>query len=315
MRTFKKTMIAGVVFTLLGGALWGVSGTSVQYLTTQAGAPPSLVTFLRVLVGGGLFFLVMAVAKRPSVTKMLSSLRTIGALLLFGAALYANQLTYAQTVQITNAGTATVLQMLGSVFIMMFVCARTKKLPRTRELIGLVLAVAATLLIATKGDVSTLSIPLDGLVWGIFCGLSTAAYILVPKQFRLFERFGSAPVVSAGMFLGSVFALPVYLVQGGSMEQMHSVLSAFGGFDWFVFLGGLVVVGTIGGYGFYLHGVSIVGPVRGSLLGAIEPVSAMVMAALWLGTAFTVWDVAGMVLMCMMVAFLTTGEQGSEQGT
>lgn len=299
-------MIAGVIFTLLGGALWGVSGTSVQYLTTQAAAPPSLVTFLRVLIGGGLFFLIMLALARPTFKEMFSSWRTFGSLLLFGGALYANQLTYAQTVQITNAGTATVLQMLGSVFIMIYVCASAKTPPRPRELAGLVLAVLATFFIAAQGDVRTLSIPLDGLIWGILCGVSTAIYIVVPKRFGLFDRFGSAPVVSTGMFLGSIFALPVYLLQGGSPAQMIAILGGFDGFTWLVFLGGLVVVGTIGGYGFYLHGVSIVGSVKGSLLGAVEPVSAMVMAALWLGTAFTGWDVAGMVLMCLMVFLLAS---------
>lgn len=102
----KRRFWIGVAITLLGGALWGVSGTSVQYLTTTGDASPALITFLRTLLGGGLSFAFLLVTKRRVVKAMFSRPRNIGALLAFGFALYANQLCYAQTVQITNAGTA-----------------------------------------------------------------------------------------------------------------------------------------------------------------------------------------------------------------
>lgn len=302
-------MWTGIAFTLLGGALWGISGTSVQFLTTAGGAPPALVTLMRVLLGGGLFFTFLLARQQEAVRGMFADRRSAAGIVLFALSLYGNQLCYAQTVQITNAGTATVLQMLGSVFVMLFVCATARKLPHVKELVGLIIAIFATVLIATQGDVRTLDIDPDGLAWGIATGLTTAFYILVPKRFGLFERFGSVPVVGTGMFLGTLFAVPVYAVQGGSLAQVEMVLGAFGPFEWLVFMGGLVVVGTIGGYGFYLHGVSIVGSVKGSLLGAIEPVSATTVAALWLGTAFTGYDIAGMLLMCVMVVFVTTDEK------
>ena len=296
----KRRFWIGVGITLIGGALWGVSGTSVQYLTTTGGASPALVTFLRTLLGGGIFFAFLLLTRRRVVKTMFSRRRTVGALFAFGFALYANQLCYAQTVQITNAGTATVLQMLASAFVMLYVCVTLRRAPRIREAIGL--------LLATQGDIRTLDVPADGLVWGLLTALSTAVYIIVPKRCGLFERYGSMPVVGTGMLLGALFALPVYLLQGNTLADVATVLAAFGGFEWLVFLGGLVVVGTICGYGLYLHGVAIVGSVKGSLLGAIEPVSATVLAALWLGTAFTGYDLASLVLMCVMVAFVTSDE-------
>lgn len=305
----RSQMIKGIVLTLAGGALWGISGTSVQFLTTMAGAPPALVTLMRVLLGGGLFFAFLLVMRRDTVRSMFADARAVVGMLLFALALYGNQLCYAQTVQLTNAGTATVLQMLGAVFVMLFVCITAHKLPHAKELVGLIVALVASVLIATQGDVRTLSIHPIGLLWGIATGLTTAFYILVPRRLGLFERFGSLSVVGTGMFLGTVFAVPVYFAQGGSIVAAGAVLGAFGPFEWVIFLGGLVVVGTIGGYGLYLHGVFIVGSVKGSLLGAIEPVSATVLAALWLGTAFTGYDIAGMVLMCVMVAFVTTDEE------
>ncbi|MCI9129653.1 MAG: EamA family transporter [Eggerthellaceae bacterium] len=301
----RHPMALGIACTLIGGALWGVSGTSVQYLTTTGGAAPALVTFMRVLLGGAIFFSVLCAAKKVPVKAMFANVSSLGALLLFAFSLYANQLCYAQTVQITNAGTATVLQMLGSVFVLAYVCIANKRLPRPWELIGLALALVATVLIATQGDLTSLNMPLDGLLWGIATGLSTALYIVVPQRMHLFERFGSAPVVAAGMLLSSIFALPIYAVQAGGFADAVATLGGFTLFQWGVFMVGLVLVGTIGGYGLYLHGVSIVGSVRGTLLGAIEPVSATIMSAAFLGTAFTGWDLSGTALMCLMLVFLS----------
>ena len=73
-----------------------------------------------------------------------------------------------------------------------------------------------------------------------------------------------------------------------------------------------IVVGTFAAFALYLHGVSVVGSVEGSLLGAIEPVSATVFATLWLGTAFTGADLAGCALMIAMI-FLVTGKKPRPQ--
>lgn len=304
----RKTFWIGVGFTLLGGILWGASGSCVQYLTSVAGATAPLVTLMRTVVGAFLFAILLFGRDPGLVHRIFAQWRIVAALLLLGLALYGNQLCYARTVELTNAGTATVLQMLGSVFVMAYVCFTARKLPRKREFAGLLIAVLATLLIACQGDVRTLNVPPDGLVWGVLCGLSMALYILVPKRLGLFDRFGAVAVTGLGMMFGVLFAVPGYALQSASGPSIASVLGEFDGMAWLVFFGGVVVAGTLGGYGFYLKGVSMVGSVKGSLLGAIEPVSAMVIASLWLGTPFTVYDVAGMVLMCVMVACVTGDE-------
>ncbi len=308
MEQNRKRFWLGVAWTLLGGMLWGFSGTSVQYLTTTGGVSPTLLTFTRIFLGGVIFLAFLLLTQRSVLARMFGSARSVALMLLFALSLYGNQICYAQTVQITNAGTATVLQMLGSVFVMVFVCVQGRHLPRAREFAGLVIAIAATVMIATQGDVRSINIPLDGLVWGILTGLTTAAYILIPKHYGLLDQFGSIAVVGMGMLLGTVFGVPVYLLEGNTLTDAWSAFAAFGGYEWMIFLLGLVAAGTMGGYGFYLHGVSIVGSVKGSLLGAIEPVSATALAAAWLGTVFTGWDIAGMILMCVMVVFITSDE-------
>ena len=50
---------------------------------------------------------------------------------------------------------------------------------------------------------------------------------------------------------------------------------------------------------------------KGSLLGVAEPAGAMVIAALWLGTAFSGADWAGLILMAAMIALVSlSGAKG-----
>ena len=173
---------------------------------------------------------------------------------------------------------------------------------------GLVAAMAATWLIATQGDPGVLvHAACRGLVWGIANGLSVAFYIMYPK--RLFARWGSFAVTGRGH---ASSAASCRLARCASRRAAHRAsprrcrtLDAAGRAG---ARGVIAVVGTFAAFALYLHGVSIVGSVQGSLLGAIEPVSATAFSALWLGTAFSGADWVGFVLMMAMI-FLVTAEK------
>ena len=109
------------------------------------------------------------------------------------------------------------------------------------------------------------------------------------------------------MVFAPLFAVPTYLFQGGDGVAIIQALTTLSTFDWTIFVFGLVLLGTIVGFVAYLYGTSLVGPVRGALLGAIEPVSATIMSAFFLGTLFTEFDIAGMLIMCVM-GFLISGK-------
>lgn len=111
------------------------------------------------------------------------------------------------------------------------------------------------------------------------------------------------------MLAGGVVASVVFVTSGfAGVPLVLPALDAPG----MVVLAAFIFVGTFAAFALYLHGVSIVGSVEGGLLGAIEPVSATVVSALWLGTAFSGFDVAGMVLMIAMI-FLVTGVDSTKE--
>ena len=301
---FRRRHLKGVLCALVGAGLWGFSGACAQYLLANCGITPSLLTAVRMLGAGAVFLTVLAVRNRAQLAAMLSDKRTLGQLAVFGGVgLYLCQITYTIVIGYTNAGTATVLQTTGIAFVMLATCLLVRRLPRVREAVGLAAAVVATWLIATQGDPSALYLPIVGLAWGIANGLSVAFYIMYPK--KLFARWGSFAVTGVGMLFGGVVAAAVCL--GGAALGEPLALPTFDAMGAAVLVA-FVLVGTFAAFALYLHGVSVVGSVEGSLLGAVEPVSATVFATLWLGTAFTGADLVGCALMIAMIFLVTGGD-------
>ena len=288
----------GITSTLLGACLWGFSGTCLQFLFAETELDPILVTCIRELGAGLVFLAVLVTRNRGTLTSLAHDKDSLRRLAVFGTfGLFLNSCLYATTISFTNAGTATVLQSLSIVIALAATCVLTHRPPRPTEVSALVLALAATYLIATHADPTTLKIPLPGLVFGLATAASAAFYTMYPKQ--LFERWGSFLVTGLGMLQGGVTGLLVCAATG----RLAAVTTVTDPGSWLV-LAIAILFGTFGAYGLFLHGVSLVGPVAGNMLGAAEPVSATVIGALWLATPFTPSDWAGLVLMVATIVLV-----------
>ncbi len=312
----SATLRRGVFFATAGALLWGFSGCCAQYLFANYDIAASFVTMVRSLVAGLMFLAVLIVGDRATLQAVFRDRSSLGRLVVFGIGLFGSQFAFVMSVGFTNAGTATVLQMSGTAFIMVFTCMMGRCLPHVREVAGLACAVAATWLIATQGDADVLALPPEGVVWGVINGLAVALYIMYPK--KLFASYGSFASTGLAMFVCSAVAALAwaapYLASSFGFDGMGvssagaaqlPVFPALDAVGWLALTGGVGCVGTFVAFGMYLHGVSIVGSVTGGLLGAFEPLGAMVVSALWLGTAFTGADWAGFALMLIMLVLVT----------
>lgn len=272
-------------------------------------------------VGAGLIFLVVLLARnRAAILEMLDDKRALAKLVLFGVGgLYLSQGTYIITIGYTNAGTATVLQSTSIVFIMLVTCVIVRRFPRPRELAGLVLAFVATVLIATQGDLGGLKIPAMGLVWGVISAFTAVGYSMIPRT--LYPRWGSFAVVGLGMLAGGIAGTAVWglafvfpgidgVVSAGNALGTALVpnLDARG----VAVLATVVVLGTFAAFFLFLNGISLVGAVQGSQLGAIEPVSATVCSAVLMGTVFSAADWIGLALMVGTIVIVASGGDSPE---
>lgn len=295
MASSSKTT-RGVVLTLIGGTCWGFSGTCAKFLMDGYGVDPVWLVCVRQFFASWLF-LALACASRTDrerlgglVRELGRGWKTLALVAVTAACMMVNSVCYIVTVKVTNSATATVLQTLALVVLMVYSCVAARRGPRGRELAGLALALGGTFLIATGGDPTHLAMPAEGLAWGLATCATYALYSAVPEG--LLKRWGS-PAVNGVTMLASGTVL---LVATRPWESVPALDAA--GVAGVV---AIVVVGTFLAYALYMQGVKDLGPLRASMLGTSEPIAATVFSMLWLGTAFAPTDLAGFAMIIAMV--------------
>lgn len=92
------------------------------------------------------------------------------------------QYTYFTAISASNAGTATVLQYIGPVLILIYLSIRTKRLPRKSELLAISLAVLGTFLLATHGKPGSMVLSGKALGWGLLSAGALAVYTVQPGR-------------------------------------------------------------------------------------------------------------------------------------
>lgn len=284
----------GTMMTLAAGLAWGISGISGQYLMSH-GVHVNLLTSLRLLITG-IFLLSLARSKQKehlvAAWKQPKFLKQVLLFSIFGLVL--NQYAFLRAIHLTNAGTATVLQYMAPILILIIVCILNRQRPTSFEIIAIAMAILGTYMIATHGKLGSLAITPKGLMWGLGSAITYSIYILLPV--KLIHEWGSTIVIGSGMFIGGIlFSLVTKAWQYPLQINVISILAYIG----------IIGIGTIFAYTFFLKGVSIVGAVKGSLLASVEPVSSVFLTVLVLGEIFYPIDLLGMLFIFLAVTLIS----------
>ncbi|MCJ7856582.1 DMT family transporter [Lachnospiraceae bacterium NSJ-143] len=299
----KSVKLKGTVFALIGGACWGFSGTCGQFLFSIKSINTEWLTAVRMLSAGIIMVIMALFTQRDNIKGILSSKIDRLALLVFGImGLMLCQYTYFAAIANSNAATATVLQYLGPALIMVYVCLRSLRLPNIKEITAIILAVTGTFLLATHGNISSLTISPAGLSFGLLSAVTLAVYTLMPG--KLIARWGSLTVTGLGMLVAGVaFTL---FSRAWTIHQNIDIQSAF-----IVIL--IIMIGTVLPFTLYLKGVSYIGASKASVFACIEPVSATFFSAVWLKSKFTPMDLLGFSFIIATVLMLSLKDFSSEK--
>ena len=189
------------------------------------------------------------------------------------------QYTYFAAIQYSNAGTATVLQSLAPLLILGVVCFKEKRWPRKMETGAIFCALLGVFLLSTHGDIHSMSITTLALVFGLGAAAGGAAYNLLSGD--LLRHYGVYAVVGYAMLLAGVAMLPFVRPWSYAVPFDQGTVLATAG----------VVV--------------IVGPFMGSLLGMMEPITAVIVSLLFLHAKFQGIDLIGFALILGTVVALS----------
>lgn len=294
MKTQNRQTL-GTMMALVGGTCWGFSGCCGQFLFEQKEVQaPWLVTVRLFFAGLILIMIGFRLNGRQNLNIFKRKQDALHLLLFAVFGITFCQFTYFMAIQASNAGTATVLQYLSPVLILMVVCIRGKRLPKGLELGAIGLSLLGTFVIGTHGDIHSFHITGEALFWGLLAAVSAMIYTMIPGGLIL--RYDIYQVLGFGMLIGGV-AMGIF-VRPWTYHPVWDPGTAGA-------LGGVIVVGTALAFGLYLQGVSMIGPLKGSIMGSVEPISAVIISVFWLKTSFTPADFAGFALILGAVFVLT----------
>lgn len=293
MSTQKK----GILFSIFGGVFWGISGVCGQYLFDVKGLNAKWMVTVRLIIAGMLMLLLVyrQPQNRVRFKELFGNWKYIRGLLLFGlCGMTLCQLTYFSMIECSNAGTATVLQYTSPILIMLYVCVRNRKKPTSADLSALVLAVAGTFLLATHGNMGSLAISKEALLWGAGASVSVVLYNLLPA--KLMEEFGIEIIIGWGMLIGGICMIP--FTKPWVVPGTWDIGTCLG-------LMVVILVGTVMAFGVYFRGAQSIGAAKASLFASSEPLTATVASAVFMHVRFWPMDIVGLLCIVAAVSILS----------
>ena len=297
----RKTFMLGAFLALLPGVLWGLSGELGLYLFQQRGISAEWLETTRLLISGSLMLIISFAGSREktlAIFKDKTDTRRLVIFAIFG--LMAVQLTYFVAIAKSNAPTATILQYVFPVMIVLYTALRSHKLPNAKEVVAVVLAMVGIFLLVTHGNPGTLNITVEALIWGLTSAVAMAFYTMYPGNLQ--KRWGSPVVVGWGMLFGGIalnFYHPFWAFTG-DIDLMGLLMIAF-----------IILFATFGAFYIYLVSVTMIGATYASLFACIEPLASAFFSVVGLNLVFNSmdWIGAALIMITMFLLSWKTGEK------
>lgn len=294
MKIYNNQLTKGFILAILAALLWGLSGTFAQFLFQQRGVNVEWMITVRMLCSGIILLLFPLVKGNKDLFGIWKNRKDALKLISFSLiGMLTVQYTYFATIKHSNAATATVLQYLGPVIIAIYLSVKNRKLPNAWQTISILLAVVGTFLLVTHGDIYSLNISKTALFMGIASAFSLAIYTLQPME--LLRKYNSSVVIGWGMFLGGL---------AFSFVKSPFAVEGIWDFSTYISAGFIIILGTLVAFYAYLTAAQIIGGQQASLLASAEPLSATIVAVLWLNVPFLLLDWIGSAFIVSTIVLL-----------
>ncbi len=200
-------------------------------------------------------------------------------------------------VEYSNATTATILQFISPIFILFYNRIIYQKKASITAVFYVLIAMLGVFLMATKGDLSQLSMTPLALVTGLLSAVGVMFNVILPQRFA--RRYGFVPTVGWGMILAGLFSNFLYPIYRISFQvDLVSVLICLT----------IAVFGTAFAFFLSMKAVSLVSPLVVSVVSASEPLSSALLSVLFLGLVLDGFLVLAMILIIVPMVFLSIEE-------
>jgi len=301
-RQAKRT---GLLLVITGAIFWGGSGTVVKKLFQEYAIDVNWLVTTRLLIAGFLLLTVHFFGKDSSqILGVWKNRRSVFQLIVFGLlGMLAVQYTYMASINHGNAAVATLLQYLSPVFIIIYLILRRQSVLTRQDLLNVFLTLVGCFFLLTNGSISQLSVPAPAIVWGILSGITLAFYTLYAVS--LLKHYNSLVIVGWAMIIGGFafsFIHPPWQIDFSSM-----------GIATYLYLLFVIVFGTMVAFWFYIKSLESLSPKETSLIGSLEPLSAVLTTVFWLKEPFGFFQWMGTACIIGMILVLALNKESSSK--
>ncbi|MCL0318663.1 DMT family transporter [Apilactobacillus xinyiensis] len=290
----ETNIIKGIMWAMLASALWGTSGTILQFVSQNASIPAGWFLSTRTIISGVFLLLIGSFMYGKHIFDVWKDKSVIFWLLAYGVfGLGANLMTFYLSVQTGNADASTILQYLSPVFILIGAILFQHRRPMKSDMVVFIISLLGVFLSITQGDIHKLSIPMNSLIWGVLSGVTAAFYVVLPRP--VLKKYPPVVVLGWGTFIaGIVFNLHQPIWVKTPALNLPTVLG----------IGAIILLGTILPFLIILHALKFAPSEAVSLVDAVQPVVTFILSFIFFNTGLNFIKVLGACLVILAIFIL-----------
>jgi len=287
----RQQRMLGYLYVALAAVLFAISGTSSKFLFNGGITPYQLIQLRTTLAFTCL--LIWLCLRHSALLKIsITDLPYFMALGIFGIG--AAQFLYLFAISKINVAAAILLHYTGPVFVALYVVfVQRQKIGMTS-----VLAILGTLvgcfLVVGAYNLQLVALNRLGIISGMLAAVAFAIYSVLSEYGM--RKYTPWTVLLYGM----LFAALIWNVLHPPLEAMLHRYSAVQ-WGWIFFIG---ICGTVLPFGLYFEGIRRIRPTHASITATLEPISAGVVASIFLGEVMLPLQIIGGLIVIASIILL-----------
>ncbi|MGD9819547.1 MAG: DMT family transporter [Desulfomonilaceae bacterium] len=286
--------IKGYLAVIAASIMWASSGAISKSLFNEGMTPYDLVQ-IRVTFASLVFGAYLLVFHRPLLKISKSDLKWM---FIHGALVMALvQISYFYTISKLQLMTALLLQYLSPIIVAIFAVSFWGERMTLLKFLAIVLAFSGCFLALGGYNLNNLRLNVEGITGGLIAALSYSVYCLLGE--KLMYRYSPWTVVFYALFFASFtwhVVHPPFKYLHASYMTHHIFALSF-----------IILVGTIGAFSLFFWGINYIRSTRAMITATLEPVSAGVIAWIFLGEKLEPIQILGAVLSVCAIVLLQIG--------
>jgi drug/metabolite transporter, DME family len=285
----------GYFYVALSSLLFAVSGTASKFLFNDGVTPYQLVQIRTVLASAVL----LAWLALVSPASLRISVRSLARFILLGFVLAATMFTYFYAISKIQVAAAILLQYQSPVLVAAYALVFSRERHSTTTLVAIAGSGLGCYLAVGAYTLDLLSLNKAGIIGGLSAAAFLACYtVLSESALRSYRPW--TVLFYASLF--SAVACNLLLAPFEGLTRSYNTVQWF----WILFIS---IAGTAVSLGLYNKGLRMIRSTHASITATLQPISAALIAFLFLGEIMMPWQLVGVGLVVASIVVLQIGKE------